>query len=46
MEKIVINMRYPEELVKRIDSYKERKGFNTRTQTIIHLIQIGLQKGE
>lgn len=45
MKKIVINMRYPKELVERIDEYKERKGFTTRTQTIMHLIQVGLEKG-
>lgn len=39
----VINMRYPEELLKRIDEYKESKGFVTRTQTIIYLIQKGLE---
>lgn len=39
----VLNMRYPEELLKRIDEYKEKKGFTTRTQAIIHLIQKGLE---
>lgn len=39
----VINMRYPDELLKRIDQYKEKMGFTTRTQTIMHLIQKGLE---
>jgi metal-responsive CopG/Arc/MetJ family transcriptional regulator len=42
----VLNMRYPDELVKRIDEYKERKGFTTRTQTIIHLIQTALEQSD
>lgn len=45
MERIVINMRYPKELVERIDKYKDEKGFTTRTQAIIHLIQVGLKEG-
>lgn len=40
----MINMRYPKELLKRIDEHKEVKGFTTRTQTIIHLIQVGLKE--
>ena len=39
----VLNMRYPKELLKRIDEFKERKGFTTRTQTIIYLIQYALE---
>lgn len=41
----VVNMRYPQELLKRIDEFKERKGFSNRTQTIIYLIQRGLEEG-
>jgi metal-responsive CopG/Arc/MetJ family transcriptional regulator len=41
----MLNMRYPKELLERIDKCKEEKGFTTRTQTIMHLIQIGLEKG-
>ena len=40
----VINMRYPVELIKRIDDFKNEKGFTTRTQTIIYLIQKGLNE--
>jgi len=39
----VINMRYPNELLKRIDDYKNKMGFTTRTQTIMHLLQKGLE---
>ena len=39
----VINMRYPDKLLKRIDEYKSKMGFVTRTQTIIYLIQKGLE---
>lgn len=41
----MINMRYQKELLERIDQYKEEKGFTTRTQAIMHLIQRGLEKG-
>lgn len=40
--KQMVNMRYPKVLLNNIDEYQNRKGFNTRTQTIIHLIQLGL----
>mgnify|MGYP000843881567 FL=1 len=40
----VLNMRYPKELLKRIDEFKEKKGFTTRTQTIIFLIQYALEQ--
>lgn len=40
----VVNMRYPKELLKRIDSFKNKKGFITRTQAIIYLIQTALDK--
>ena len=42
----VLNMRYPKELLKRIDEFKERKGFTTRTQTIIYLIQYALEQSD
>lgn len=42
----VLNMRYPEELLNRIDEFKEKKGFTTRTQAIIYLLQIGLEKSK
>lgn len=42
----MLNMRYPKELLKRIDNFKAKKGFTTRTQTIIYLIQSSLEKFE
>jgi metal-responsive CopG/Arc/MetJ family transcriptional regulator len=42
----VVNMRYPKELLKRIDEFKEKKGFITRTQTIIYLIQYALEQSD
>ena len=42
MKKQMVNMRYPKVLLNKIDAYQEERGFNTRTQTIVHLIQIGL----
>src|SRR5690625_7034045 len=42
----VVNMRYPKELLKRIDGFKEKKGFITRTQTIIYLIQYALEQSD
>lgn len=42
MEKRMVNMRYPAVLLRKIDAYQDKAGFNTRTHTIIHLIQIGL----
>lgn len=41
-----INMRYPVELLKRIDDFKEEHDFITRTQVIIYLIQFSLKKLE
>lgn len=46
MRSQVLNMRYPVGLIERIDRIKEIKGFNTRTQTIIFLIQYALEKLE
>lgn len=42
----VVNMRYPKELLKRIDDFKDKKGFGTRTQAIIYLIQYALDQSE
>lgn len=42
----MVNMRYPEELLKRIDELKDRMGFTTRTQTIIYLLQHALVQHE
>ncbi len=44
MKSQVINMRYPTGLIERIDKLQEEKCFNTRTQTIIFLIQFALEK--
>lgn len=46
MEKRMVNMRYPAVLLKKIDAYQEEKGFTTRTQAIIHLLQVGLERAE
>ena len=42
----VVNMRYPKELLGRIDEFKEKKGFTTRTQKIIYLIQHALEQSD
>ena len=34
----MVNMRYPKELLKRIDKYQEDNGFTTRTNAIIHIV--------
>ena len=39
----MVNMRYPKELLKRIDKFQEEQGFTTRTNAIIHLIIIALE---
>ena len=39
----MVNMKYPKQLLKRIDKFKENMGFSTRTNAIIHLILIGLE---
>lgn len=46
MKSQVLNMRYPIGLIERIDKIKEQKGFNTRTQTIIFLLQFALEQIE
>lgn len=46
MEKRMVNMRYPLVLLNKIEAYQEDKGFTTRTQAIIHLIQVGLERVE
>lgn len=40
----MINMRLPIALLERIDEFKERKGFSNRTQTVIYLVQRGLEE--
>lgn len=39
----MLNMRYSEELLKRIDAYKDKMGFTTRTNAIIHLLISALE---
>ena len=34
----MVNMRYPKDLLKRIDKFQEEQGFTTRTNAIIHII--------
>ncbi|MDR3601653.1 MAG: hypothetical protein P4L49_14430 [Desulfosporosinus sp.] len=46
MKSQVLNMRYPTELLEHIDRVKESKGFTTRTQVIIFLLQFALEKLE
>ncbi len=46
MEKQTVLLRFPKELLERVDSYKEKKGFSTRTQTIFHLIQVALEQSD
>ncbi|MGZ0086660.1 hypothetical protein ACWNXI_14070 [Caldibacillus thermoamylovorans] len=46
MDKQVITTRYPVELLKRIDKFKDEKGFTTRTQAIIYLLQYALDKSD
>lgn len=43
MEKQNVNVRFPKQMLDRIDAYKEEKGFGTRTQAIFHLIQVALE---
>ena len=40
----MINMRYPIELLKRIDAYKTSNGFLKRTDAILDLIRKGLSQ--
>ena len=46
MKSQVLNMRYPVGLIERIDKVKEQKGFNTRTQAIVFLLQYALEQVE
>lgn len=39
----MVNMKYPKQLLDRIDKFKEDMGFTTRTNTIIHLILNALE---
>jgi metal-responsive CopG/Arc/MetJ family transcriptional regulator len=46
MEKQSVVLRFPKTLLKKVDKYKEQKGFGTRTQTIFHLLQVALEQSE
>lgn len=46
MEKHSVILRFPKTLLERVDAYKEKKGFGTRTQAIFHLIQTSLEQSE
>lgn len=39
----MVNMKYPKQLLERIDEFKENMGFTTRTNAIIHLLLIALE---
>ena len=39
----MVNMKYPKQLLERIDKFKENMGFTTRTNAIIHLLLIALE---
>jgi len=39
----MVNMKYPKQLLDRIDKFKEDMGFTTRTNAIIHLIISALE---
>ncbi|MCM3005814.1 hypothetical protein [Priestia koreensis] len=46
MGKQSVVLRFPKTLVDKVDEYKEKKGFGTRTQTIFHLIQVVLDQSD
>ena len=39
----MVNMKYPKQLLERIDKLKEEMGCATRTNASIHLILVGLE---
>ena len=39
----MVNMKYPKQLLDRIDKYKDDMGFTTRTNAIIHLVLYALE---
>lgn len=43
MNKKSVVLRFPETLLKRVDHYKNLKGFGTRTQAIFHLLHVALE---
>lgn len=46
MTKQSVVLRFPKILLKRVDNYKEIKGFGTRTQAIFHLLQVALEQSD
>ncbi|HHY74486.1 MAG TPA: hypothetical protein GX497_14925 [Bacillus bacterium] len=46
MKKQSVVLRFPKILLDRVDTYKEQKGFGTRTQAIFHLLQIALEQSD
>ena len=46
MEKQTVVLRFPKRLLERVDDYKEKNGFGTRTQTIFHLLQTALEQSD
>ncbi|HDR7595252.1 TPA: hypothetical protein QCX59_004465 [Bacillus mycoides] len=46
MEKQSVVLRMPKKLLERIDYYKEKNGFGTRTQAIFHLLQVALEQSD
>lgn len=46
MEKQSVVIRFPKKLLERVDHYKEKNGFGTRTQTIFHLLQVALEQSD
>ena len=39
----MVNMKYPKQLLDRIDRFQKDSGFTTRTNAIIHLILLALE---
>lgn len=46
MEKQTVVLRFPMALLERVDTYKEKNGFGTRTLTIFHLLQGVLEQSD
>lgn len=42
----IVSTTLPKILLDRVDAYKKKKGFGTRTQTIFHLLQIALEQSD
>lgn len=46
MSSQMVNMRYPALILNKIDRFKEKNGFTTRTQAILYLVQYALEQLE